>query len=137
MGVFFYGNWHSHFMLDRYPRNIMFAFVRSKSYLLGFLTGLFFVALVNTYTAYPDYEAEQNSTGDKAATEEFDAYKEIGWPFRFHRSGTILHLDETSWPELMADIAIAICIGNITGAVSYFLTVCLMSYLQMRKEKVE
>lgn len=106
----------------------MFKFVRSKSFLLGFFAGLLFVAMVNVYTAYPDHELERNSSGIEA-TEDFHAYKEIGWPFRFHRSGTILHLDELLWQELIADIAIAICISDVTGALCYFVTLSLTTRL--------
>ena len=91
--------------------------------------------MVNVYTAYPNHEVERNNSGIEAATEDFDAYKEIGWPFRFHRSGTILHLDELLWPELIADIAIAICISNVTGAVCYFVTLSLTDRLWPRTEE--
>jgi hypothetical protein len=101
------------------------------------LAGLFVVAMLNAYTAYPSNEFEKNNSGIEAATEDFDVYKEIGWPFRFHRSGTILHIDEVFWTELIADIAIAVCISNVTGAVFYFIALSLMNRLPARTDEIE
>ncbi len=65
----------------------MFKFVRSKSFLLGFFGGLLFVAMVNVYTAYPNNQVERNNSGFEAATEDFDAYEELGWPFQVSQIG--------------------------------------------------
>jgi F0F1-type ATP synthase assembly protein I len=115
----------------------MFTFIRSKSYLFGFIAGLFLIAMVNYYTAYPREKNGKNQESIESATEDFDAYKETGWPFRFHRSGTILHLDETLWPELIADIFIGLCIGQVMGAIFYVMTWSLIQRVPKRAEKME
>lgn len=94
--------------------------LRSRSFALGFLIGLLLFAAANIYTSYPGYASKSNNNG-VAVTEEFDALKEFGWPFRLHRSGTILHLDEILWKGLVADIVIAVCVSAGIGLVFFLL----------------
>jgi hypothetical protein len=95
--------------------------LRSRSFSLGFFAGLVLFATANIYTSYPGYESGSNNNGVVAVTEEFDALKEFGWPFRLHRSGTILHLDEFLWKGLVADLVIAVCVSVCIGLACFLL----------------
>ena len=95
--------------------------MRSRSFTLGFFVGLVLFATANVYTSYPGYESGSQNNGVVAVTEEFDALKEFGWPFRLHRSGTILHLDGFLWKGLVADIAVAVCVSVCIGFVFFLL----------------
>jgi hypothetical protein len=95
----------------------MLRIIRSKSFIAGVFAGFVVFAVVNVLTAYPGYECVSCS-GGVMATEEFDAYTEFGWPFRFHIGGTILHLDVILWRGLLADILVAAAISCAAGLLS-------------------
>ena len=92
----------------------------SRSVTLGVLVGLLFFAAANIYTYYSEYNSGSNNHV-VVVTEEFDALKEFGWPFRLHRSGTLFHLDEILWRGLVADIAIALCVSICIGFLCFLL----------------
>ena len=108
--------------------------LRSRPFLIGFFTGLLLVVIANIYTAYPEYMRGSN---DRITfVEDFDGLTETGWPFRFHRSGTLVHLNEVLWLGLIADITIAIGIG-IAGGILFQYLLSIWRLRLNRKERVE
>ena len=80
---------------------------KSKLFIIGFLSGLVIFTAINIYT-YDDGLGAFTSQNGERATECFDCLKQLGWPFRLHQSGTVLHIDELLWPGLIVDILIAL-----------------------------
>jgi hypothetical protein len=98
----------------------MLSMVRSKSFLAGFFLGLLFFLTDNIYTYDDGTDVFGKDTGAQVV-ECFDCLQQFGWPFRLHRSGTIMHVDEILWMGLSADVFIAASASTIIGALSYIL----------------
>ena len=94
--------------------------IRSRQFFLGFVFGLVLLIAANIYSFYLAYEGGGNGNGS-TVTEEIDALKEFGWPFRIHKSGTILQTNEIRWDGLTADALITIGFAVGVGAASFLL----------------
>ena len=96
----------------------MFSSLRSKSFLSGFFLGLLFFVTANVYT-YDDGTGVFGRNGTAEIVECLDCLKQLGWPFRLHQSGTIMHVDQILWVGLSTDIFIAVCASTIVGALTH------------------
>ena len=84
-------------------------FYSNKAFKLGIFGGILIYVLIYGY----NQPLERKSIC-------FDCYKTSGFPFTSHESGTILHLDQTLWLGLIANIFIAVTFILAVGLISSF-----------------
>jgi len=85
-------------------------FFSNKAFRLGIFAGILTYILVYGYNQPPEKKGIC-----------FDCYESSGFPFTSHESGTMLHLDQTLWLGLIANIFIAVIFIFATGLISSFI----------------
>ena len=84
-------------------------FYSNKAFKLGILGGILIYILIYGYNQSPERKSIC-----------FDCYETSGFPFTSHESGTMLHLDQTLWLGLVANILIAVLFIFAVGLISSF-----------------
>ncbi len=90
--------------------------IKSRAFIIGFLGGLLLLAVIYIYT-YDGGAGGATIRDGVRMVECFDCLKQVGWPFRLHKSGTFAHVDEFLWPGLIADILLALFMSTVVGLV--------------------